>query len=144
VFQALKGVHAVRQGFITADPPHEDWSEAVELDYDPDIISLADLIAAHLATHASSSNHKMRGKYRSAVYVAGADQAALARTAITDAARRTGLDFVTQVLHNRGFKPSATAFQNYYATDPERPFCQTYIDPKLAKLKAQFTTLLRA
>ena len=68
VFQAVAGVTDVRQGFIRSDPPDDGWSEAVEVDFHPHEVALEDLLAVHLATHASTSAHKMRVKYRSAVY----------------------------------------------------------------------------
>ncbi|MEZ5733961.1 MAG: peptide-methionine (S)-S-oxide reductase [Paracoccaceae bacterium] len=143
VFQALKGVVAVRQGFIRSDPPHDSWSEAVEVDFDPDGISLEDLVAVHLATHASQSAHKLRGKYRSAVYVLTPGHAASVETALAGIASDTGAVFVTQALPHRGFRPSDDRFQNYHARDPLRPFCQTYIDPKLAGLRKDFARLIK-
>ncbi len=68
VFQNLRGVAQVAQGFIYSHPPHDSLSEAVLVDFDPAQISLADLIEIHLRTHASTSQHSMRQKYRSAIY----------------------------------------------------------------------------
>lgn len=141
VFQSLRGVAEVRQGFIRSDAPHDGWSEAVEVEFDPAKIGVADLLSVHLATHSSESAHKMRGKYRSSVYVF--DDGAQARAALTTLGDETGAVFVTSVLPHRGFKPSDARFHDYYATNPERPFCKTYIDPKLAKLRARFSALLK-
>ena len=143
VFQQLKGVVSVRQGFVRSQPPDDTWSEAADLEFDPEIISLGDLLAVHLATHASTSNHSMRGKYRSAVYTTSDEQEAAVKTALEWASAEAGLDSVTRVLPHMGFKPSDVRFHDYYRTDPERPFCQTYIDPKLAKLRLRFSELLR-
>jgi len=143
VFQTLKGVLAVRQGFVTSDPPDDGWSEAVEIDFDATVVSLEDLLGVHLATHASTSNHKMRGKYRSAVYVPDPDTGVQAQALLQQFSEAAGTQFVTRILQNRGFKPSNVRFHDYYASDPSRPFCQTYIDPKLAKLRARFSRLLK-
>ena len=143
VFQQLRGVETLAQGFARADPPDETWSEAVDVTFDPGIIGVSDLLAVHLATHASTSDHKMRGKYRSAVYATDRDQHAWLEAALRDVSAETGLEFVTRILAHRGFKPSDPRFHNYYANGPERPFCQTYISPKLAKLRQRFTPLLR-
>jgi peptide-methionine (S)-S-oxide reductase len=143
VFQALCGVTAVRQGYIASDPPHDTYSEAVAVTWDPARIGLSDLIAVHLATHASTSDHKLRGKYRSAVYVHGAGDAVAARAAIDGLARQIGSAFVTSVLPFRSFKPSEARFQNYYARNREGPFCNSYIEPKLAVLRQRFVALQR-
>ena len=144
VFQPLRGVSEVHQGFIRADPPHDAWSEAVRVVFDPRRISLRDLLSVHLLTHASTSDHSMRGKYRSAVYVDDAAQRRVFETLLARISVETGERFVTQVLILRGFRPSDERFWNYYRSDPERPFCQTYIAPKLARLRDRHRELLRA
>ena len=68
VFQALAGVEQVEQGFVKSRPPHDCFSEAVVVHFNAQIIPVKTLIEIHLRTHASSSAHTMRGKYRSAVY----------------------------------------------------------------------------
>ena len=69
VYNSLAGVHEVRQGYISSLPPHEQFSEAVLATFDEEQISLKVLIEIHIRTHASSSSHSMREKYRSAIYV---------------------------------------------------------------------------
>lgn len=144
VFQALIGVDRVEQGFIGAPPPDDSLSEAVIVTFDARRISLADLIAVHLATHSSSGTHALRHRYRSAVYAFDARQAEAAKTALLDHARQSGLDFVTRVLAFARFTPSASRYHNYYATNPDRPFCQTHITPKLAHLRRVRASLIRS
>ncbi|MBA3908581.1 MAG: peptide methionine sulfoxide reductase [Rhodobacter sp.] len=143
VFQALRGVTEVRQGFIAADAPHDTYSEAAEVTWDPELIGFEDLIAVHLATHASTSHHKMRGKYRSAVYVHGSEHAQAAKAIIARIGQETDSVFVTEVLPFRSFKPSDLRFQDYYARNREGPFCDAYIEPKLALLRQRFSDLQR-
>ena len=139
VFQSLRGVTEVEQGFISSDPPHQAFSEAVSVTWNPELIGFDDLIAVHLATHASTSHHKMRGKYRSAVYVK--DDADAARRIIADLAGQTGSVFVTTVLPFRAFKASDARFRNYYDRNREGPFCEAYIESKLALLRERFANL---
>ena len=136
VFQSFRGVEAVEQGFARSEAPHDAWSEAVRVHWDTDALPLDVLLDAHLRTHSSTSAHSMRGKYRSAVYVEG--HGAELRDAL--ARLQAGFDapLVTQVLPLAGFKLNAARWRNYYATDPERPFCVTHIDPKLRVLREQF------
>ena len=134
----LRGVERVEQGFIRSTPPHEMWSEAVIVHFDPATIGLDTLVEVHLRTHASTSDHSMRGKYRSAVYTFDAEQADDAQAVI--GLLRTEFDepLVTNVLDFVDFKPSDERFHDYYRTDPERPFCTAYIDPKLKLLRERF------
>lgn len=142
VFQALRGVVEVAQGFVCAPRPHDNWSEAVIVSFDPEVIDLRTLIEVHLRTHASTSRHKMRGKYRSAIYTLDAVQADLAETALDELQGDFAEPLVTRVLDHAGFKPSDERFQNYYTTDPDRPFCKTYIDPKLRLIRQHYSELI--
>lgn len=140
VFQSLRGVSDVQQGFIKSLAPRDTYSEAVIVTFDPDIIPLAVLIDVHLRTHASTSAHKMRGKYRSAVYAFSQDQQA--RVSDILGQLQTDLDeqIVTSALAFDGFKPSPEQFHDYYLSDTSKPFCRSYIDPKLAKIRRQFSS----
>jgi len=139
VFQTLRGVVDVAQGFVCAPPPHDSWSEAVIVSFDPELIDLRTLIEVHSRTHASTSHHKMRGKYRSAIYTFNAAQAGLAIAVLGDLQSEFAEPLVTLVLDHADFKPSDERFHNYYATDPERPFCRTYIDPKLQLIRQNYS-----
>lgn len=141
VFQVLRGVDKVEQGFIRSAPPADSWSEAVIVHFDSSEIDLATLIEVHVRTHSSTGNHSMRSKYRSAIYTFNESQAETAQAQLT----ALGPDFegklVTKVLPFEGFRASDERFQNYYAQNPERPFCKRYIDPKLDLIRQRFRSL---
>ena len=122
VFDALRGVQSVQQGFISALPPDDGYSEAVDLTYAPDVIPLSALVEIHLRTHASTSNHKMRGKYRSAIYVHSPVQAAEVRAALDQAQAGFEDPLVTRILHHCDFRESDARFRNYYERNSEGPF----------------------
>lgn len=69
VFQSLKGVRTVEQGFISSYGGNDTFSEGVIVHYNAAVISPMDLTAIHLHTHQSTVDHSMRGKYRSAIYI---------------------------------------------------------------------------
>lgn len=143
VFQHLRGVARVEQGFIASAPPDDSFSEAVIVHFDAGAISLEVLIEVHLRTHSATSDHAMRGKYRSAVYAFDARQQAAAETILN--ALQPGFDapLITRILPFVEFKPSDERFQNYQARMPDRPFCKTYIDPKLALIRREFAAHAR-
>lgn len=144
VFQALRGVQRVEQGYIASLSPEDAFSEAVIVHYDPERLDLPILIEAHLHTHASTSEHSMRHKYRSAIYCFDDEQAARAQREL--AALQAGFDtpLVPRVLPFAAFEPSDTRLHDYYARHPERQFCQTYIEPKLAVLKKRLGARVQA
>jgi peptide-methionine (S)-S-oxide reductase len=138
VFESLLGISKVNQGWIASNGEHSNFSEAIEVHFDPAVISLSVLIEIHLYTHASTSNHSMRGKYRSAIYAYDDNQF----NQSLDILKVLSADFddalVTQVYAFKSFKPNKLELTDYFYSAPDRPFCQTYIQPKLKLLLARF------
>jgi len=137
VFQALKGVIKVKQGWISASEAKE-FSEAIFLHFDPEKISLKELIEVHLLTHKSTSDHSMRKKYRSAVYTFTEAQKMEADKILGLLQKDFQDTLITGVYSYKEFKMSPESFQNYYQKNPNKPFCKTYIDPKLQMLLRKF------
>ncbi len=139
VFQSLKGVFKVAQGFIASTGVYDSFSEGVIVHFSEETISLKDIIAIHLHTHNSTSQYSMRSKYRSAVYAFSDEDTGLISGLLEELQSDFDKSLITQVLPFKKFKPSESQFHDYYFTDPERPFCKTHIAPKLLLLKAKFS-----
>jgi len=63
VFQSLKGVEKVEQGWISPANDISAFSESVLVHFQLKQNFLQTLIAVHLQTHSATSEHKMRNKY---------------------------------------------------------------------------------
>ena len=138
----LQGVSSVKQGFIKAEHPNDTFSEAVIVNYDTELIGLTELIEVHLRTHASSSQHGMRDKYRSAIYTFDDAQFNECAREIVRQGRGSEQPLVTQILRHVDFKVSGNKYWNYYYKDKTRPFCRTYIEPKIELLRQDFSQLV--
>lgn len=143
VFQSLRGVDKVEQGWIRSSPPDDAWSEAVVVHFRPDEIDLETLIDVHLRTHSSASDHAMRDKYRSAVYSFDADQHRQAEQVLGALGEQGSEPLITRVLTFEGFRLNQEELLDYYTTRPEAPFCRTYIDPKLRALRHSHGALVK-
>lgn len=143
IFQTLRGVTQVDQGFIQSIPPADRWAEGVIVGFDPMIISLETLAEVHLRTHSANGVYSPGGRYRSAIYTFGAEQEDEATRSIARFADESGRPARTTVLPFIGFKPSEERYRNYYKTAPDRPFCRRYIDPKLAYIRRHFAGAVR-
>lgn len=141
VFQALRGVAQVDQGFIQSDAPADTWSEGVIVTFDPSVITLTTLSEVHLRTHSATRERSPLSKYRSAIYIFEDSQRLEAELAIIGLADESGKAVHTLVLPFRSFRASDERYQNYYRTDPSRPFCRRYIDPKLDYIRRNFSVL---
>ncbi|MBY5923999.1 MULTISPECIES: peptide-methionine (S)-S-oxide reductase [unclassified Halomonas] len=139
VYQSLKGVDAVHQGWVAAEPPDSDFHEAVVVDYDPSRLPMDVLIEIHLHTHHATSGHALRQRYRSAVYVQNQVHAQLARQVLTQLQDDFDAPLVTQVLPLAAFRDSKLAYHDYFYSDPSRPFCERWITPKLKLLLDRFS-----
>lgn len=138
VFQSLMGVENVEQGYVASINENETFSEAVIVHYN-DEITLKTLIEIHLYTHKSTSNHSMRDKYRSAVYAFSKEQEKASKTIIDYFQKDFNGKIITKVFPFQSFKASREAIQNYYQNNPDKPFCETFIKPKLRLLLKQFS-----
>lgn len=143
VFASLTGIHNLQQGFIQSTPPHDSFSEAVLLDIDERAIPLRAVIEVHLRTHASTSAHSLRTKYRSAVYVNDTEMQQRCREVVKSIEDDFAKPIITTVIPMVTFKPSDPRYHDYYYSNPDKPFCNTYIDPKLALLRSEYAHIMK-
>ena len=138
IFQSLKGVAIVEQGWIASDNENTSFSEAVIVTFNPEIINLQTLIEIHLHTHSCTANHNMRSKYRSAVYTFDHVHAAIAQGVLNTIQSEFPDPIITAVLPFKDFRRNEKQYLNYYYSDPEKPFCKTRVNPKLRLLLTKF------
>lgn len=143
VFQSLKGVEKVDQGYIASTEELTSFSEAVIVHFDLDVISLKTWIEIHLRTHRSASDHSMRDKYRSAVYTFSEMQTREAQEIINSFQSEFENKLIIKVYPFSEFKPSRKQLLNYYYSDPNKPFCERFIEPKLKLLLKDFGKYLK-
>lgn len=139
VFQSLIGVSKVEQGFVASTGDNSTFSEAVIVHFNSEEIALKILIEIHLHTHKSTFNHSMRTKYRSAVYVFSEAQKQQTEQLLKAFQNQFENKLITQVFPFQSFKESREQIQNYYYNNPEKPFCERFINPKLEVLLKQFS-----
>ncbi|SDR79423.1 peptide-methionine (S)-S-oxide reductase [Gramella sp. MAR_2010_147] len=143
VFQSLKGVEKVDQGYVSTTMKPEKFSEGVLVYFNPDVIGLKKLVEIHLRTHKSTSDHSMRSKYLSAIYVFSHLQYHEVNSKLLEFEINPKNKIITKAYFFGSFKTSREEIKNYYQTDPERPFCTKYIEPKLAILQDQYQKYLK-
>lgn len=138
MFASVTGVIRVEMGFIQSIAPDDAYSEAVVVYFDPAIVTLTTLTDIHLNSHASTSQHSMRAKYRSAIYAFSDEQVNDARCVLTALQDNFDAQLITQVLPFVDFKPALERYHNYHQQNADSPFSQRFIEPKLNKLITKF------
>ena len=135
IFQALKGVSQVEQGWVSSTHAEATTpSEAVIVSFEPSSISLDTLIEIHLFTHNATSNHAFRKKYRSAICSFSSLQEKEAQKILREKQTLFQKALVTKVYPFGEFKLNEEQYLNYYKNNPNKPFCQVRIEPKLKVL----------
>lgn len=138
VFQSLRGVERVEQGWIASVAPDRTFSEAVIVHYNEGI-SIEVLIEIHLLTHSSSNDHSMRQKYRSAVYYFDNADNQRVLQKIHQLSIENNTRYITRSLPYKSFRKNSENQINYYLKNRQAPFCRTYINPKLSVLREKYS-----
>ena len=157
VFLMLKGVSAVRSGYIgghVVDPDYRTvcegttgHAEAVEVTFDPDIVSYDTLLDVFFATHDPTTPNRQGNdvgtQYRSAIFLTDDAQRAPAEAARTRAAAIWDDPIVTEIVPASTFYEAEDYHQNYLALNPLQPYCQVVVAPKVAKARQAFAQLMK-
>lgn len=137
IFQSLKGVSQVQQGWLSTTTEPDVFYEGILLKFDKEI-NLQTLIKIHLHSHSSTSQHALRARYLSAVYCFNDKQLKQAQSIISLSQVEFNKPLLTQAVQFADFKSSRDEILNYYYQNPNKPFCQTRITPKLKQLLKTF------
>ena len=139
IFQSLKGVARVEQGWVSSTLADATTpSEAVIVHFDALLVSLEILVEIHLFTHNATSNHNFRKKYRSAVYTFSQRQELEAEKILGEKQKLFKKILVTKVYPFGEFRLNDEQYLNYYKRNPKKPFCTVRIEPKLKILLEQY------
>lgn len=144
IYLSLIGVIRVDQGFIASVEQAHTPSEAVIVHFNPEIIGIETLVKIHLYTHKSTAKHSMRAKYRSAIYYNSEGQKKEVELIINKSQSNFSEPIITRILPFKSFESSDPKFQNYYYSNPDKPFCKSYISPKLQLLQKEFAAVIDA
>ncbi len=142
VFQVLKGVVKVEQGWIASEGASSAFSEAVIVHFEASVIGLPTLVAIHLYTHSCTSRHALRKKYRSAVYTFSQAQAEAVDVLLKQLQEEFDQPIITRTLPFVLFRKNEERYQNYYQKHAGNQFCEAYINPKLQLLMRQYSRFM--
>lgn len=159
VFERLKGVMKVMPGYAGGhkeNPAYEQvcggttgHAEVIQIEYDPAVISYEALLSVFFSTHDPTTMNRQGNdvgtQYRSVIFYANEQQKQTAQEFIKKLGQEKIYEnpIVTELKPLTNFYPAENYHQQYYDKNPEKPYCQIVINPKLAKLREQYTHLLK-
>ena len=160
IFSQLRGVRQVLPGYSggsVPDPSYEQvctgrtgHAEAVQIDFDPGVISYHDLLLVFFSTHDPTTlnrqGHDVGSQYRSAVFYRSPEQQRTAQDVVQEitANRLWKGKVVTELVPFQAFYPAEEYHREYFRRNPTQAYCQMVIEPKVAKFRKQFLARLSA
>ena len=159
VFLEMDGVERVESGYAggtTANPSYQEvcsgrtgHAEVVQITYDPEVISFRDLLDVFFAVHDPTTLNRQGNdigtQYRSIILYHTQEQRATAEQMIAElsAAKTWNAPIVTEVKPLTVFYKAEDYHQDYFKRNPEQPYCQAVVAPKVTKARKLFLGKLK-
>jgi peptide-methionine (S)-S-oxide reductase len=125
-------------------------AEVVQVTFDPTVLSYQDLLRLFFTFHDPTTLNRQGAdvgtQYRSAIYYHDEEQRAQAEAVMREFTESNvwQAPLVTEVAPLAKFYPAEEYHQDYFRKNPEQPYCQVVVAPKVAKLRKHFYERLRA
>jgi peptide-methionine (S)-S-oxide reductase len=146
IFRRVDGVTNVICGYAGGrieNPTYEQvcsgvtgHAEVVEVEYDEEKISYEDLLdiffEIHDPTQLNRQGNDVGTQYRSIILYLDENQKEIAEKKIEEF-KNKGINVVTELKALDKFYPAEEYHQNYFAKNPNQPYCQYVVLPKVEK-----------
>src|SRR5204863_666917 len=156
----LKGVEDVVSGYSGGhkdDPTYQEvcsettgHAEVVQIKFDPAELSFKELLevffTVHDPTQLNRQGNDIGTSYRSAIFYHSDEQKRVAEETIReiDALGIYDKPMVTEVTAFDKFWPAEDYHQEYFANNPNQPYCRAVVAPKVAKFRQKFVSRLKS
>jgi peptide-methionine (S)-S-oxide reductase len=160
VFDDLRGVEDVVSGYSGGhkdNPTYQEvcsestgHAEVVQLKFDPEIIDFRDILrvffTVHDPTQLNRQGNDIGTSYRSAIFYHNNEQQKAAEEIIREITDEGIYDnpIVTEVTAFDKFWPAENYHQEYFANNPNQPYCAAVVAPKVAKFRKKFVDRLKS
>ena len=151
----LEGVHEAVSGYAGGDTENPTYrevcsgstghAEVVRVEYDPDVIAFEDLLRVFFTIHDPTQLNKqgpdVGTQYRTIVLYESDEQRDLTEAFIQGLEDENVYDddVVTEVEPLETFYEAEAKHQDYYEKNPNDRYCSFHADPKIQKVREQFT-----
>ena len=159
VFDGLQGVESVESGYTggkAANPTYEQvcngdtgHAEVVRVTFNPQAISFREILEVFFAIHDPTTLNRQDNdagtQYRSAIFCHSPAQQAAAEQLIKElTAHKAYADpIITELAPVQTFYAAEDYHQEYFANNPNQPYCQAVVAPKVAKFRKKHLEMLK-
>ena len=158
IYESIKGVDEVISGYsggYTKNPTYESsntgrtgHAEAVEVIYDPKIVSFATLVDVYFGsqnpTQVNGQGPDKGSQYRSIIFYQNDEQKQIILKKKEALAKQLNTEIAAEVYPFQKFWVAEDYHQNYERLHPENPYIQNVSIPRLNRFKAKFPELLKS
>ena len=154
IFQKVKGVQQVISGYSGGSVDNPTYqqictgvtghAEVIQITFEPDFILFVELLEIFWRTHDPTTLNRQEAdvgtQYRSVIFTHSKEQKEIAEKSKTeiDLSNLWSDPIVTEITPITKFYPAEAYHQNYYRLNPDQPYCQFIIDPKVRKFQTSF------
>jgi len=159
VFDDLKGIESVESGYSgghLANPTYQQvcsettgHAEVAQINFDPNEISFKEILQVFFAVHDPTTLNRqgndVGSSYRSAIFYHDDNQKRIAEEVIKEVEAEGVYDnpIVTEVAPFDKFYIAENYHQEYFANNPNQPYCAAVVAPKVAKFRKKFVDRLK-
>jgi len=159
VFDDVKGVQSVESGFAGGTKPNPSYNEVctgmtghaevAQVTFDPQVISFKEILNVFFAIHDPTTMNRQGAdvgtQYRSAIFYHNDEQKRIATELIKELNAQKIWDkpIVTEVTLFDKFYVAEDYHQEYFANNPNQPYCQAVVAPKVAKFRKYHLEMLK-
>ncbi len=160
VFDDMKGVLSVESGYMGGANPNPTYdqvcsgrtghAEVVHISFDPTRVSFRELLEVFFVIHDPTTLNRQGNdsgtQYRSAIFHHSPEQKAIAESVIAEMERANvwGSKIVTEVTAATTLWMAEDYHQEYFTNNPNQPYCQFVVAPKVQKFRKQFLDKLKS
>jgi peptide-methionine (S)-S-oxide reductase len=159
VFDDLRGVESVESGYSGGhkiNPTYQEvcsettgHAEVVQIKFDPNVISFKEILQVFFVVHDPTTLNRqgndVGSSYRSAIFYHTDEQRRIAEEVIKEVEAEGVYDnpIVTEVAPFDKFYIAENYHQEYFANNPNQPYCAAVVAPKVAKFRRKFVDRLK-
>jgi peptide-methionine (S)-S-oxide reductase len=154
VYTELKGVLKVESGYSgghVKNPSYENvcsdetgHAEVVQVTFDPTIITYREILQVFFSVHDPTTLNRQGAdigtQYRSVIFYHDDNQKRIAQEVTKEIEKSNiwGHKIVTELVPLVEFFKAEEYHQNYFENNPNQPYCQVVVAPKVAKFRKQY------
>jgi len=159
VYVELKGVASVMPGYSGGARPNPTYeqvcsggtghAEVIQVTYDPAVLSFDELLevfwTVHDPTTLNRQGNDIGTQYRSVIFYHNDDQkqkAEFYKKRLNDSGAYSN-PVVTEITASKAFFPAEDYHKNYFANNPNQPYCTFVVQPKVEKFRKVFKDKLK-